>query len=296
MTTRHRVPTRSGFSLIELLVVASILAVLFGLLFPVIGTMKAGADAVRCRSNLRQCTAAHLAYAIDNKGMLPLTTRQVSLGSNNQIPWMLQLTDYYDRKAGTSTSDIDKTAQCPAFRRVAWPVLNYTGGQNYRFWGYVRNNYLVQDGGSALINQPNFVSDVGANGQFGDWCQAGWCSPVKMSQLSYPSQRFLVGDGYNAEHHLRRGNTSFTYSASGAGTSQGFIAYQYAYLLTTNMGTNIAATFTPAQIRDAMTKDAHRGRRSYGMCDGSVQGLNDDASSSTNTWWLSIMDPAKVKL
>ena len=57
---------------------------------------------------------------------------------------------------------------------------------------------------------------------------------------------------------------------------------------------NLADFNSSSAIKAAMTADAHRGRRSYGMCDGSVRGLDDDASNPTNSWWLSIMDPAKV--
>ncbi len=278
---------RTAFTLIELLIAITIIAILAGLLMPSIGIVSSMAEASQCRSNLRQCAAAHVTYANDHEGALPHTTRQYD-STMTQFPWMLALAEYYDRKQSTSTTDLDKSASCPTFRKKAWPTLGYTGSNTYQYWGYVRNNYLYQDGGSNLLNQPNFV---GGGAQMGDWCQAGWCTPFTLQQISHSSRRFLVGDGSNTEHHLRRGKIGFTYSSAGTGTSQGFIAYQYGYLFAAG---NLASGNSTSAIRAAMSADAHRGRRSYAMCDGSVRNLDDDASNPKNSWWLSIMDPALV--
>lgn len=280
---------RWGFSLTELLVVVAVIVALLALGLPAMQAVRAGAEASRCQSNLRQCAVAHFSYANDNEGELPHTTRQWS--GLTQVPWMLALGEYYDRRQSISVSDIDRTTQCPAFRRVAWPVIGFTGSTTYQYWGYVRNNYLYQNGESGLIQQPNFV---GGGAQMGDWCQAGWCTPFFLSQITYPSQRFLIGDGYNSEVHLRRGNIGFTYTSAGTGTGHGQIAYQYGYLLTTTMTTNLASSFSATQIRSAMQADAHRGKRSYAMCDDFARNLRDDASDGTNQWWRSIMDPARV--
>lgn len=62
---------RRGFSLIELLVVASIIAILAGLLLPAIGLAKSASRKLVCASNLRQVGLAILAYASDNNGSFP---------------------------------------------------------------------------------------------------------------------------------------------------------------------------------------------------------------------------------
>jgi prepilin-type N-terminal cleavage/methylation domain-containing protein len=65
-------PGRRGFSLIELLVVISIVAVLAALLLPAINLVKAGSRRQQCSSNLRQVGLAVLVYADDNSGTFPM--------------------------------------------------------------------------------------------------------------------------------------------------------------------------------------------------------------------------------
>ena len=65
-------PIRStAFTLVELLVVIGIIAVLIGILLPVLNSAQRSARDVQCRSNIRQVCLALLNYAGDNKGKFP---------------------------------------------------------------------------------------------------------------------------------------------------------------------------------------------------------------------------------
>ena len=62
---------RRAFTLVELLVVIGIIAVLVGVLLPVLGRARARAQTVACQSNLRQIAQATLNYTAENKGSFP---------------------------------------------------------------------------------------------------------------------------------------------------------------------------------------------------------------------------------
>ncbi|MBC8108846.1 MAG: prepilin-type N-terminal cleavage/methylation domain-containing protein [Anaerolineae bacterium] len=68
MTTHRK---RRAFTLVELLVVIGIIAVLIGILLPVLGRAQAQARTTACMSNLRQIGIALRAYANDNRDHYP---------------------------------------------------------------------------------------------------------------------------------------------------------------------------------------------------------------------------------
>jgi len=72
--------TRHAFSLIELLVVISIVALLIALLLPSLTAARDSATSIRCLANLRQNTIALRAYGADNDGHVPSIVRENNTG------------------------------------------------------------------------------------------------------------------------------------------------------------------------------------------------------------------------
>ena len=80
-----------AFTLIELLVVIAIIAVLAGLLFPVIGRVSEQGRSTKCSNFMRQLGTAALLYAGEHNMSLPVTTHQRRQGGKS---WSITLQEY----------------------------------------------------------------------------------------------------------------------------------------------------------------------------------------------------------
>lgn len=76
--TRWAAGRRSAFTLIELLIVVTIIGMLLGILLPALGRVLAYAENLQCQANLKQIATAVLSYTTDYRGAIPPTRCQVS--------------------------------------------------------------------------------------------------------------------------------------------------------------------------------------------------------------------------
>ena len=121
-------PTRSAFTLMELLVAVTIVAILASLLLPVIGIVRDSARTAGCASNLRQIGAAGAAYATDNNGlnfptsMTVYTWDAAAADDGYDLRWSYDfLSDYLLANARNGTAGSSRVREvytCPQARSL----------------------------------------------------------------------------------------------------------------------------------------------------------------------------------
>ena len=163
-------PFSIAFTLVELLVVISIIGLLAGLAVPAINGGLKSAKAGACLSNLHQIGVATMAYAADNSFKLP------NAGSGTSDMWATQLATFIS----TGTKSKKSIFVCPGAEKA---VQEATGNDVAVTYGV--HNGLMPKGGTAS----NISSVVRATEVIlaGDVCQnpgnKGW-SPFCIEQPS----------------------------------------------------------------------------------------------------------------
>ncbi|MCU0915250.1 MAG: hypothetical protein MUC88_11890 [Planctomycetes bacterium] len=132
-------PHRVAFTLVELLVVIAVLALLMGLLLPVLGIAREKARRVACMGNIRQFIIGTQAYAGDNREYLPLGLSDARDPEDEHTPILSRAM----RNALVRIIGDENVLSCPWLREP----FGQPGGWYYVFegqnYGYVIGyNYL----------------------------------------------------------------------------------------------------------------------------------------------------------
>ena len=101
--TNRRVGDQQGFTLVELLVVIGIIAILIGLLLPVLSKARGAALTAQCMSNMRQEGLAVTQYLEDSHGFFPPYLLAGSYPPSAELPYIFRYLAMMYQTAGAQT-------------------------------------------------------------------------------------------------------------------------------------------------------------------------------------------------
>lgn len=170
------------------------IALLLALLVPAINRLRQGAVATKCLAHMRQCTAAHIAYAQDERGQLPPTQVYVPTNGTTYLPWSVFIANYLERNVkmgsyinSTNLTNLPLVARCPGKKtNPAYPTDNVVG--------MARNPQLAYE---SNVNAKDFTTGmVNGSGAY-----IGWPSTIfRLAAVTMPAQRVLLADWHSTTY------------------------------------------------------------------------------------------------
>jgi prepilin-type processing-associated H-X9-DG protein len=161
-----------------MVVAIAIIAVLATLLVPAMGKARESMRSAECLSNLRQIGAAFQAYAADNNGNLPYGAT-----ANFQRMWIDKLRGYAGKNPNMRWGVPTDIFECPSLANDGKAPT----------WG---KGYAMNDN----PGYPDLVPESWKRNWEQGWAaRAGEQAPrrFRLVEITYPSQRYLVGDGFS---------------------------------------------------------------------------------------------------
>ncbi len=170
----QRNPKKLGYTLTEVLVVITLIAVLTAILIPVAGKIRSAGNTVKCISNLKQVTSIYLMTVQDNNGLF-LPSNKVRPGEVTAMyrdkHWDEAVAIFLHNTGHGQRNDRVRHLSCPAVLDKLISDHGKTPENAVNKSTYGVNSYLNRRGGDEL--------PIGA---------------TRMDQLVEPSETILFGD------------------------------------------------------------------------------------------------------
>jgi prepilin-type N-terminal cleavage/methylation domain-containing protein len=186
------IPARRAFTLIELLVVIAIIAILAGLLLPVLARAKAKGERIACLNNLRQISLYMQFYTDENNDVFP-SHRNLGLTGPNAADPNPSLTNWWGTSIIGYARNQSNLFHCASLKgkRVDFG-LKWEWNFDCHKVGYGFNGYFL---GIHPYDGDN-LSVAGINFQTKPWFKRPW--------IASPAENLLIGDSIDGLLDLAR--------------------------------------------------------------------------------------------
>ena len=193
----------TGFTLVELLVVISIIAVLISLLLPALNKARESGMTISCLSKLRQLGIASTMYGNENRGCLPSWSLHSTAGANQ---WAAVLAPYIGKKFvwGDPTANRVPIYRCPKDESqmqpyylrnypVSYAISRYSSSPNFNHgslnYTWIKSTQL--EATTFMLFADNIPADLGYSVYFGNYYDMG------MVSFRHNSRGFRAGTSPN---------------------------------------------------------------------------------------------------
>ncbi len=231
---RSQCRSRRGFTLVELLVVISILALLIAILLPSLTRARDQALSAKCLANLHSMGIGIMVYASEFQGTLPgpvhpaIKRKLFSIGTNKAInpeadrqKSLTYLLRQYLGTGGSASQQneyVDKISSCPLADKLVpeKAFFDYQTGSCWdeRPYSYVCNTWgpIMSPGSTASFATAEWHSTDPPH-YFGAWfycdnspvrSDVSW-RPKKIERIHFPGDEWAVGDAWY--RRISRGST-----------------------------------------------------------------------------------------
>jgi prepilin-type processing-associated H-X9-DG protein len=178
------------FTLLELLIVISVIAILVGLLLPALSLAKEMARKISCVNNLKSLSLANQSYTVDYKVFCPARSSGIMSNGMQCLAYRSSSTAPWDSSVGTMSEyikDAEKSARCTSDKYLTPQSQPYIYG--YNWYGIGSNHYLTGYAstwnlGSSM--RPEQIASPELTVEFGDCAHYSGGQLKEDSQLNLP--------------------------------------------------------------------------------------------------------------